>query len=56
MLFDGVSHQLPDNDAGETAEWLEAFDDVVETYGRNRARYLLMRLLERPGAGTWSSR
>ena len=47
MLFDGVSHQLPDNDAGETAEWLEAFDDVVETYGRNRARYLLMRLLER---------
>jgi pyruvate dehydrogenase E1 component len=47
VLFDGVSHQLPDNDAGETAEWLEAFDDVVETYGRNRARYLLMRLLER---------
>ncbi|MGH9074004.1 MAG: pyruvate dehydrogenase (acetyl-transferring), homodimeric type, partial [Acidimicrobiales bacterium] len=47
MLFDGVSHQLPDNDAGETAEWLEAFDDVVEAYGRNRARYLLMRLLER---------
>ncbi len=47
VLFDGVSHQLPDTDAGETAEWLDAFDDVVETYGRTRARYLLMRLLER---------
>ena len=47
VLFDGVCHQLPDIDAGETAEWLDSFDAVVETYGRNRARYLLMRLLER---------
>ena len=47
MLFDGISHQLPDTDAGETGEWLAAFDDVVETYGRTRARYLLMRLLDR---------
>ena len=27
------AHQLPDIDAGETAEWLDAFDDVVETTG-----------------------
>ena len=47
MLFDGVSHQLHDSDAGETAEWVAAFDDVVDSYGRTRARYLLMRLLER---------
>ena len=47
MLFDGVSHQLPDTDTGETAEWLAAFDDVVDANGRTRARYLLMRLLER---------
>ncbi len=47
MLFDGVSHQLPDADPGETAEWLAAFDDVVRVHGRNRARYLLMRVLER---------
>jgi pyruvate dehydrogenase E1 component len=47
MLFDGVSHQLHDSDAAETAEWLAAFDDVVDSYGRTRARYLLMRLLER---------
>ncbi len=49
MLFDGVAHQLPDNDPEETAEWLAAFDDIVGARGRNRARYLLMRLLERAG-------
>jgi pyruvate dehydrogenase E1 component len=47
VLFDGVSHQLPDVDPVETTEWLEAFDDIVDVRGRNRARYLLMRLLER---------
>ena len=46
MLFDGVAHQLPDVDPEETAEWLAAFDDVVRVHGRNRARYLLMRVLE----------
>ena len=47
MLFDGVAHQLPDLDPEETGEWLAAFDDVVRVHGRNRARYLLMRVLER---------
>src|SRR5665213_1999656 len=47
MLFDGVAHQLPDLDREETEEWLAAFDDVVREHGRNRARYLLMRVLER---------
>jgi pyruvate dehydrogenase E1 component len=50
MLFDGVSHQLYDSDAGETAEWMAAFDDVVEAHGRTRARYLLLRLLEQARA------
>ncbi len=47
MLFDGVSHQLPDVDPSETEEWLAAFDDIVDGPGRSRARYLLMRILER---------
>jgi pyruvate dehydrogenase E1 component len=47
VLFDGISHQLPDIDAQETAEWLDSFDAVVDTHGRPRARYLLMKLLER---------
>ena len=49
VLFDGVSHQLPDGDPVETSEWLDAFDDVVDVHGRTRARYLLMRILERAG-------
>ncbi len=47
MLFDGVSHQIPDIDPTETDEWLDSFAAVVSTRGRPRARYLLMRLLER---------
>ncbi|MFI5036399.1 MAG: hypothetical protein ACHQFZ_09380, partial [Acidimicrobiales bacterium] len=47
MLFDGISHQIPDIDPGETAEWLDSFDAVVGSRGRTRARYLLMKLLER---------
>ncbi len=47
MLFDGVSHQIPDTDPTETDEWLDSFAAVVSTRGRPRARYLLMRLLER---------
>ncbi len=47
MLFDGVSHQVPDIDPTETAEWLDSFDAVVGTHGRGRARFLLMKLLER---------
>ena len=56
MLFDGVSHQLPDADPVETSEWLDAFDDVVDVHGRTRARYLLMRILERAQRSWWSSR
>jgi pyruvate dehydrogenase E1 component len=47
VLFDGISHQLPDIDPGETAEWLDSFDAVVDAQGRTRARFLLMKLLER---------
>ena len=47
MIFDGVSHQLPDTDPSETQEWIDSFDAIVETEGKNRARFLLMKLLER---------
>jgi pyruvate dehydrogenase E1 component len=47
MLFDGISHQVPDTDPAETTEWLDSFDAVVDARGRSRARYLLMKLLER---------
>ncbi|PZS23788.1 MAG: pyruvate dehydrogenase (acetyl-transferring), homodimeric type, partial [Acidimicrobiales bacterium] len=47
MIFDGFSHQLPDTDPTETAEWVDSFDAVVEAHGRSRARFLLMKLLDR---------
>ncbi len=50
MLFDGISHQLPDVDPEETAEWIDSFDAVVDAEGRTRARFLLMKLLERARA------
>jgi pyruvate dehydrogenase E1 component len=42
-----MSHQLPDIDPEETAEWVDSFDAVVDAQGRTRARFLLMKLLER---------
>ncbi|MGH9158086.1 MAG: pyruvate dehydrogenase (acetyl-transferring), homodimeric type [Acidimicrobiales bacterium] len=47
VIFDGFAHQLPDIDPVETGEWLDSFDAVVEAGGRGRARYLLLKLLER---------
>jgi len=47
VIFDGSAHQLPDTDPTETAEWLDSLDAVVDARGKNRARYLLSRLLER---------
>ena len=47
VIFDGSMHQLPDTDPGETQEWLDSLDSVVDGHGVERARYLLSRLLER---------
>lgn len=47
MIFDDFVHQLPDTDPGETQEWLQSLDAVVDVHGKNRAQYLLARLLER---------
>jgi pyruvate dehydrogenase E1 component len=36
----------PDADPAETREWLEAFDALVQTEGRERATFLLRKLLD----------
>ncbi len=46
VIFDGFSHQIPDIDPQETSEWLDSFLQLVDTQGKSRASYLLMRLLE----------
>ncbi len=47
VISDGLPSQLPDVDPTETQEWLESFDSLVETSGRGRARFLMLKLLER---------
>ncbi|MBI2775766.1 MAG: pyruvate dehydrogenase (acetyl-transferring), homodimeric type [Chloroflexi bacterium] len=47
MYFDEFKHQLPDIDEGETSDWMESLDDVVEQEGETRARFLLFKLLKR---------
>ena len=47
MDHEGFVHQLPDTDPVETAEWIESLDAVAAGRGPERARYVLLRLLER---------
>ena len=47
LIFDGFSHQLPDIDPETTREWIDSFDAIVDAQGRNRGRFLLMKLLDR---------
>ncbi len=47
MIFDGYVNQLPDTDPGETLEWLDSLDAVIDTHGKTRARFILGKLLER---------
>lgn len=44
-----MASYLPDIDPDETNEWLESFDGLLENAGPGRARYLMLRLLERAG-------
>nr|WP_198679810.1 pyruvate dehydrogenase (acetyl-transferring), homodimeric type [Thermomonospora amylolytica] len=46
-MSDGLPSQLPDVNPDETREWLESLDTVLKTEGRTRARYIMLRLLER---------
>lgn len=47
VIRDGLAAYLPDIDPDETSEWLESFDAVLAAGGQQRARYLMLRLLER---------
>jgi pyruvate dehydrogenase E1 component len=46
-ILNGLPTNLPDIDAEETAEWLESLDGMIDEQGRNRARYIMLKLLER---------
>ena len=42
----GLPSQLPDIDPEETADWLESLDGLIRDKGRNRARFVMLKLLE----------
>ncbi|WP_309504457.1 MULTISPECIES: pyruvate dehydrogenase (acetyl-transferring), homodimeric type [Nocardioides] len=46
-MHEGLPTQLPDIDPDETRDWLDSFDSMVDERGRERARYVMLRLLER---------
>ena len=45
-LINGQPNYVPDIDAEETSEWLESIDDLIQTGGPKRARYILMAMEE----------
>jgi pyruvate dehydrogenase E1 component len=47
VIHEGLPTQLPDIDPDETNEWIDSFDSMIEGRGRERARYVMLRLLER---------
>jgi pyruvate dehydrogenase E1 component len=47
VIHEGLPTQLPDIDPDETNDWIESFDSLVDERGRERARYVMLRLLER---------
>ncbi|MCW2855011.1 MAG: pyruvate dehydrogenase [Marmoricola sp.] len=38
---------MPDIDPDETTDWIDSFDALIDDRGRERARYVMLRLLER---------
>ncbi len=47
VIHEGLPTQLPDIDPDETHDWMDSFDALVKERGRDRARYIMLRLLER---------
>nr|WP_243758207.1 pyruvate dehydrogenase (acetyl-transferring), homodimeric type [Allobranchiibius sp. GilTou38] len=45
--MNGIPSQLPDIDPEETAEWLDSLDAVIDEGGQARARYVMLKMLER---------
>lgn len=50
LIRDGVASYLHDTDPEETQEWMDSLDGLLESADRDRARYLMLRMLERASA------
>lgn len=50
LIRDGVASYMHDSDPEETREWMDSLDGLLESSSPERARYLMLRLLERASA------
>ncbi|KQB86844.1 pyruvate dehydrogenase (acetyl-transferring), homodimeric type [Corynebacterium lowii] len=50
LIRDGVASYLNDSDPEETREWMDSLDGLLDSSSSDRARYLMLRLLERASA------
>ena len=50
LIRDGVASYLNDADPEETREWLESLDGMLENSDPDRARFLMLRMIERATA------
>ncbi|MHA2789436.1 pyruvate dehydrogenase (acetyl-transferring), homodimeric type [Corynebacterium sp. S7] len=50
LIRDGVASYLHDSDPEETREWMDSLDGLLDESSPERARYLMLRLLERASA------
>ena len=46
-MISGIPTHLKDSDPQETEEWLESFDGLIRDQGSDRARFVMLRMLER---------
>ena len=49
-ILSGLTNNLQDSNTEETQEWLESFEDLIETQGTARAQYIMRALLQHAGA------
>ena len=47
LTHNGIPSQLSDIDPDETQEWLDSLDGMIDAGGQTRARYVMLKLLER---------
>ncbi len=47
VIHEGLPTQLPDIDPDETQDWLDSLDALIGERGKQRARYVMLKLLER---------
>ncbi|PLC12573.1 alpha-ketoglutarate dehydrogenase [Kocuria flava] len=48
-ILSGLTNNLEDSDNEETQEWLESFEDLIESQGTARAQYIMRALLQHAG-------